>query len=532
MYANTESTQKPWVAFDASQAVENWLDGYPNKGFVLRATGNPFEGAGEANYNRYFSGQDSKLEISYRVETNDPTLTILSPQNYHSVAPTTTSIVVSGTASDDTGLSAVAWKNNTTGTSGTASGTTSWSCTVDLAVGSNHIAVTATDVVGNSTSQSLFIIRSEPDTTPPGNVSSCSTTAMPAAIELAWNNPTNSDFSGVVILSSPNPITATLENGSSYSIGSSVGDCDVVYVGSDTPFLHLGLHPLRDYYYRIYAFDQAHNYASGVSLFGVPLPQPDITGDGQVNLLDFSGLSAGWARVDCSGLNNWCDGADLDHSGSVNVDDLRILAEHWVGGASGDPDLALVAPLVATPPAIDGVLSAGEWPSGHAVMMHRLDAGGEHGATVHCQHDGEFLYLGIQSAWGSGWDVYWWFNIDGDHSRSFSGSAALPHIDISYSRQSPGGWSGYTQYRYYTADHPEGILTSAPPGFVAASAGSEDVAYEFRIPLSDIAAEPGDTVGFYLAHGYDGQGEHLYVYPTEQADIESWATLFLAAPTD
>lgn len=60
------------------------------------------------------------------------------------------------------------------------------------------------------------------------------------------------------------------------------------------------------------------------------LPNPDITGEGEVNLLDFSSLSSKWPLADCTDLNDWCQGADINHSGSVGIDDLLIMAEHWL----------------------------------------------------------------------------------------------------------------------------------------------------------------------------------------------------------
>ncbi len=50
----------------------------------------------------------------------------------------------SGTASDNVGVTAVTWSTNTGG-SGTAAGTTQWTATVTLLVGSNTVTIRATD---------------------------------------------------------------------------------------------------------------------------------------------------------------------------------------------------------------------------------------------------------------------------------------------------------------------------------------------------------------------------------------------------
>jgi hypothetical protein len=61
---------------------------------------------------------------------------------------------------------------------------------------------------------------------------------------------------------------------------------------------------------------------------GVFVPDPDITGDGFVDMADFSMLSAQWQNA--CGSPSWCDGADINHSGVVNIDDLIIMAMNWL----------------------------------------------------------------------------------------------------------------------------------------------------------------------------------------------------------
>lgn len=37
-----------------------------------------------------------------------------------------------------------------------------------------------------------------------------------------------------------------------------------------------------------------------------------------------------WLRTDCSELNDWCDGADLDNLGSVDFLDLELFVYDWL----------------------------------------------------------------------------------------------------------------------------------------------------------------------------------------------------------
>ena len=56
---------------------------------------------------------------------------------------------------------------------------------------------------------------------------------------------------------------------------------------------------------------------------------PDIDGDNNVDLVDFARLSGKWLESDCAG-SKWCDGCDLNKSGTVEVSDLVILTEEWL----------------------------------------------------------------------------------------------------------------------------------------------------------------------------------------------------------
>ncbi len=86
-----------------------------------------------------------------------PSLRVVSP------ALTITStfsatIAVSGTASDNVGVTAVKWSTSAGG-SGTAAGAVSWSAAVPLLVGTNVVTVRAFDAAGNSAWRAITVVR-------------------------------------------------------------------------------------------------------------------------------------------------------------------------------------------------------------------------------------------------------------------------------------------------------------------------------------------------------------------------------------
>jgi hypothetical protein len=90
-------------------------------------------------------------------DTTGPTLTIAYPSTT-SFATTLTSLKFTGTASDRSGIASVTWSTNT-GSSGTASGTTSWSAVIPLLIGSNTVIIRSTDTVGNMSWKSVVVAR-------------------------------------------------------------------------------------------------------------------------------------------------------------------------------------------------------------------------------------------------------------------------------------------------------------------------------------------------------------------------------------
>jgi hypothetical protein len=87
-----------------------------------------------------------------------PTITITTPTTATTYATTATPLTVGGTASDNVGVTSVTWVN-AAGGSGTATGTTTWSASIALTLGTNLITVTAHDAAGNTGTDALTVTR-------------------------------------------------------------------------------------------------------------------------------------------------------------------------------------------------------------------------------------------------------------------------------------------------------------------------------------------------------------------------------------
>lgn len=98
------------------------------------------------------------LLISYQL--GGVTVAIQSPTSSSNLNTNETKVVVAGTASSASGsISSVEW-SSTQGTSGPATGTTSWTTPeIDVAVGSNTISISAQDDQGNSATDTLTVNR-------------------------------------------------------------------------------------------------------------------------------------------------------------------------------------------------------------------------------------------------------------------------------------------------------------------------------------------------------------------------------------
>jgi hypothetical protein len=122
-------------------------------------------------------------------DTTPPTVAITAPTANATHSTTTFLLTLEGTASDNVGVTQVAWVNNAGG-SGTATGTTSWTASgITLQAGANVLIVTARDAAGNTGTATLTIIYDTTayDTTAPDTT----ITASPPAV----TNSTSASFS-------------------------------------------------------------------------------------------------------------------------------------------------------------------------------------------------------------------------------------------------------------------------------------------------------------------------------------------------
>ena len=110
------------------------------------------------------SGYSSpEVSVVYTLpDTKAPIVTITSPTTGTSYDTESDSISLIGTATDDIGTSSVTWSNSRGG-AGIASGTSSWNASgIALAEGDNVITVTAKDAAGNTSTDVLTVMYTEP----------------------------------------------------------------------------------------------------------------------------------------------------------------------------------------------------------------------------------------------------------------------------------------------------------------------------------------------------------------------------------
>jgi hypothetical protein len=103
------------------------------------------------------------LTVTYNPpDATVPTIGITGPTSSSTYTTTSSTLAISGTASDNVGVTQIAWSNDRGG-SGTATGTGSWSVSaITLVSGTNVITVTARDAAGNRASDVLTVTYSAP----------------------------------------------------------------------------------------------------------------------------------------------------------------------------------------------------------------------------------------------------------------------------------------------------------------------------------------------------------------------------------
>jgi hypothetical protein len=112
-------------------------------------------------------------------ETTEPTLRITAPTSDPIYPTHQATIDISGTASDNVGVTEITWMNSSTRATGTASGTTPWAVNgISLKSGGNVISVTANDAAGNKGTATLTVTYTPVDIDPPDTVITAGTAGI------------------------------------------------------------------------------------------------------------------------------------------------------------------------------------------------------------------------------------------------------------------------------------------------------------------------------------------------------------------
>jgi len=95
---------------------------------------------------------------------------------------------------------------------------------------------------------------------------------------------------------------------------------------------HLQLFAVADAGDDIFEFDETNNLNNVIIHKDSDCPEGDLNGDYCINLEDFSRLANKdiWLVADGCGEPDWCSGADLDHSGAVDMTDIAELTSNWL----------------------------------------------------------------------------------------------------------------------------------------------------------------------------------------------------------
>ncbi|GEM_PF-2186729 len=154
------------------------------------------------------------------------------------------------------------------------------------------------------------------DLTPPGPVAEVTTTTAYHHITLSWTNPADPDFAGTRIVFKTTGYPTGPTDGTLLTDQPGVPDARDQYV-------HAGADCNTPYYYAIFAYDAALNYAPGPATPVARIQCSDFDVDSDVDLDDFAFLQrclSGNAVSYALG----CASADLDADGDADPQDLRL----------------------------------------------------------------------------------------------------------------------------------------------------------------------------------------------------------------
>ena len=206
------------------------------------------------------------------------------------------------------------------------------------------------------------------DEVAPDPVTSPSIPAVAATQQtVSWTAPgTGIDGGGyMVIRGTSDPTTAPLVNGV-YQVGNTVNTGQqVVYLGTSTSFVDLGLSASTHYYYRIYTVDKAFNYSTSIAIDGSTVaPSFAIEPTAQVTGINFSsvtstGFTINWSpAVSGGGTNHLVIVKASSDITSDPVDGSSYSANTLLGGGSSIGGGSVVYNSTGTSVSVTGLAKA------------------------------------------------------------------------------------------------------------------------------------------------------------------------------
>ena len=183
-------------------------------------------------------------------------------------------------------------------------------------------------------------------------------------------------------------------------------------------------------------------------------------------------------------------------------------------------------------PAMNGVIRGDPaWARAAVYELSFTDStdGSQHVETVYAEHDGTWLYLGVQTHYSdTGWDMWLGCYIDGNGDGQSTGNpTGYPTEDLQIQHAGPSAWGGYTGYGWDA--WPNWGWKNAYSGEASAVGGSSDVSFEFKVSIWDMANAPGGTFGMYINNGLYGV-QHNQGFPggVQLFDTGGWSRWQLA----
>ena len=112
------------------------------------------------------AGNTATANLTVTLDTTAPTIAITSPTSAPTYVTGGANLAIGGTAADNIAVASVSWSRvELPAASGTAAGTSSWSATVPLNIGTNTFNFVATDTAGNPSATATIVVTR--DTTAP-----------------------------------------------------------------------------------------------------------------------------------------------------------------------------------------------------------------------------------------------------------------------------------------------------------------------------------------------------------------------------